>query len=197
MAQGPLDPTRRAALKTLGTGLGAAALWPYLSDDAAAAFARIQSTNAPPTLAFLTSAEYAAVDVLCEIIIPADERSPGARGARVADYIDLLLSESTPETQQHWRAGLTALDAAAKTRSNQPFVQLGEADTIAILTGLARNEDRPGTPLEQFFKDAKEATIRGYYTSEIGIHRELQYQGNQVLAEFVGCTHPEHGFTQP
>jgi hypothetical protein len=195
MAHEPVQPTRRTALKTLGAGLGAAALWPYLSDEASAAFAKIQSTNAPPSLAFLTPAEYAAVDVLAETIIPADERSPGARGARVADYIDLLLSESPPEMQQRWRAGLTALDAAAKTRSNRPFAQLSEADATAILTGLARNEDRPETPLEQFFKDAKEATIRGYYTSEIGIHRELQYQGNQMLAEFVGCTHPEHGFT--
>ena len=40
----------------------------------------------------------------------------------------------------------------------------------------------------------KDATIRGYYTSEIGIHRELTYQGNKFLREFVGCTHPEHGY---
>jgi hypothetical protein len=34
---------------------------------------------------------------------------------------------------------------------------------------------------------AKRATIHGYYTSEIGIHKELHYKGNQILAEFVGC----------
>ena len=33
----------------------------------------------------------------------------------------------------------------------------------------------------------KQATIRGYYTSEIGIHQELRYKGNQFLPEFVGC----------
>jgi len=42
-------------------------------------------------------------------------------------------------------------------------------------------------PLETFFVVAKEWTIRGYYTSEIGIHKDLRYQGNQFLAEFVGC----------
>ena len=33
----------------------------------------------------------------------------------------------------------------------------------------------------------KRAAIHGYYTSEIGIHKELRYKGNQMLPEFVGC----------
>ena len=43
------------------------------------------------------------------------------------------------------------------------------------------------TPLEAFFCNTKQATIHGYYTSEIGIHKDLRYKGNQILAEFVGC----------
>jgi hypothetical protein len=35
-------------------------------------------------------------------------------------------------------------------------------------------------------------TVDGYYTSSIGIHQELRYQGNAYLKEFIGCTHPEH-----
>jgi hypothetical protein len=38
-----------------------------------------------------------------------------------------------------------------------------------------------------FFRTTKDATIRGYYTSEIGIQQDLQYKGNQYLPEFVGC----------
>ena len=38
------------------------------------------------------------LDALTETIIPADEHSPGAREARVADYIDLLLAESDDPT---------------------------------------------------------------------------------------------------
>ena len=63
-----------------------------------------------------------------------------------------------------------------------------------MLTEASRNEAQPQTPLEKFFKVTKDATIRGYYTSEIGLHKELQYKGNQFLPEFVGCTHPEHGY---
>jgi hypothetical protein len=195
MAHEPHDLTRRAALKTIGAGIGAAVVWPYLSDEAAAAFARIQTTQAPPSLTFLTTAEYAAVDLLAETILPADDQSPGARAARVADYLDLLLGESPADVQQRWRTGLAGLDTAARARASRPFGELSAADATAVLVELARNEANPQTPLELFFKDAKDATIRGYYTSEIGIHRELQYKGNQMLAEFVGCTHPEHGFT--
>jgi outer membrane biosynthesis protein TonB len=43
------------------------------------------------------------------------------------------------------------------------------------------------SPVEKFFVTAKQATIHGYYSSEIGIHKELRYKGNQILAEFVGC----------
>ena len=35
-------------------------------------------------------------------------------------------------------------------------------------------------------------TITGYYTSEIGLHQELGDDGQMVLAEYKGCTHPEH-----
>ena len=38
----------------------------------------------------------------------------------------------------------------------------------------------------------QQTTIDGYYTSAIGIHQDLEYQGNTALAEFPGCTHPEH-----
>jgi hypothetical protein len=33
-------------------------------------------------------------------------------------------------------------------------------------------------------------TVIGYYTSKIGIHDELQYKGNRVLQEYVGCDDP-------
>lgn len=194
MASSPRDWSRRAALKTIGAGLGAASVWPYLSDEGAAAFAARQASSAPAVPVFLTAAQHAAVDAITEAIIPADDHSPGARGARVADYVDLLLSEAPAETQQAWVAGLSALDALVRARFSRPFAELTAAEATGVLTELARNEASPRTPLEVFFRDTKEATIRGYYTSEIGIHRELTYKGNQALAEFVGCTHPEHGF---
>jgi Gluconate 2-dehydrogenase subunit 3 len=178
----------------MGAAAGAFAAWPYLSDQAAEAFAALQKTQAAPKLVFLTAAQYATVDAVAETIIPADDHSPGARAARVADYVDLLLGESDAPTKEAWTSGLAALDQASTDRFTAPFAKASASQQTELLTELSRQELSPQTPLEQFFKVTKDATIRGYYTSEIGLHKELQYQGNKFLPEFVGCTHPEHGY---
>ena len=179
--------SRRAALKALGTGIGTVAALPWLSDEGLLAFARIQETNAAPQLKVLAPAQFATLEVLVDAIIPTDERSPGAKQARVADYIDLLLSESDRELTLQWLGGFAALDVEAMSRFRAPFGKLAAGQIDAILQTISRNEKAPQTPLETFFVMAKQATIRGYYTSEIGIHQDLRYKGNQFLREFVGC----------
>jgi hypothetical protein len=57
---------------------------------------------------------------------------------------------------------------------------------------MAAGEAEPKTELEQFFARLKLMTIDGYYTSAIGIHRELGYKGNAVLSVFPGCNHSDH-----
>lgn len=177
--------TRRTVLRTLGAG--ASVLLPWLSNAGLLAFAEIQQRQGPPSPRILTAAQFATVEALAEAIIPADGRSAGAREARVADYIDLLVSEAGDEFAARWSSGLEDLDAAAVARFGRPFASLSPAAADAIMTRIAGGEVAPSTPLEQFFVMAKQATIHGYYTSEIGIHQELRYQGNRVIAEFVGC----------
>ena len=215
--------TRRNALKALGATAGAATILPWLSDEGLAAFAEAQKANAAPVLKVLTPAQYVTVEHLVEAIIPTDERSPGAKDARVADYMDLLLSEADARLRQDWLDGLAALDAEASKRFGRGFEKLDPSQTDALLTDISkyetaktvadpalqvpRNEEpRPLPPqvdtllgdvgrhrgsrksqLETFFANTKQATIHGYYTSEIGIHKELRYKGNKVLLEFVGC----------
>jgi hypothetical protein len=175
--------SRRAALKAFGS----AALLPALSPEGVMAFARIQAAKTASAPTVLSPSAFAALEVFVEAIIPADERSPGAKEARVADYIDLLLSESDDEVALQWFGGLAALDQEATSRFRVPFVRLKAGQIDAVLADISKNELDPDTPLEQFFVMTKQATIRGYYSSEIGIHRELRYKGNQFLQEFVGC----------
>jgi hypothetical protein len=177
--------TRRTALKAFGTS--AVVLLPTLSNEGLLAFNRLQAGNAPPSPKVLSTSQLATLEQLVEAIIPADDRSPGAKEARVADYIDLLLSESDDELALQWMGGLAALDARAAAQFRVPFVRLSAAQVDSILAEISANELTPVTPLERFFVMTKDATIHGYYTSEIGIHRELRYKGNQFLQEFVGC----------
>jgi gluconate 2-dehydrogenase gamma chain len=188
--------TRRDALKAFATGMGAVMAAPALSEAAwAQALAvREQAAAAPATaLKFFTAAQHRTVDVLSELIIPADAHSPGASAAKVADFIDYLLSGAVDAEQMVWRAGLEGLDATATQRFGRAFADSKLDQQTTLLTEISVNEANPKTPLEEFFVFAKERTLQGYYTSEIGIHKELGYRGQQFINEFVGCTHPEHG----
>src|SRR5207247_5280389 len=64
---------------------------------------------------FLTAAEYALLDELTELIIPAEDHSPGPRVAAWAAYIDGRLPESLePDGRARWGSALTALAALAR-----------------------------------------------------------------------------------
>ena len=188
--------SRRTAIKALGGVASTVTLLPLLSDEGLLAFARVQAGDAASTRKVLSAVQFATLEAFVEAIIPADDRSPGAKEARVADYIDLLLGEADAAVALHWMGGLSALDEEAVRRFGHPFVRLDATQVDAILAAISANENLAieKTPLEAFFVSTKNATVQGYYTSEIGIHKELQYQGNKFLPEFVGCTHPEHGY---
>jgi hypothetical protein len=183
----PNRVSRRAALKAFGSAAAAVPLLPLLSHEGSLAFGAIQKTRAAAAPKVLSRAQFATLEALVDAIIPTDERSPGAKEARVADYVDLLLSETGDPLKQQWIDGLASLDAEASSRFSRPFSRLSGSDAEALLGDISRNELSPETPLEKFFVTTKNATIHGYYTSEIGIHKELRYQGNQPLPEFVGC----------
>src|SRR5579872_4338763 len=109
---------------------------------------------------FFTPDEYAVVDDLTEMIIPADKKSGGARAAKVAEYIDARLAEAFEHSERdHWRAGL------------KPFLKAPADQRLALLTKLCESND-------DFFVTLKHATVRGYYSSKIGIHDDQDYKGN-------------------
>jgi hypothetical protein len=183
----PAKVSRRTALRAFGAGIGTVAALPWLSDDGLLAFARLQETNAAPSPKVLSPSQFETLQTLVDAIIPTDDRSPGAKAARVADYVDLLLSEVDRTVALQWFGGLAALDAESVARFRRPFSRLAADQVDAILQSVSRNERAPQTPLDAFFVMAKQATIRGYYSSKIGIHDDLHYKGNQFLREFVGC----------
>jgi len=145
----------------------------------AAALAVPLSKVGPRSVRFLTAAEYALLDELSELIIPADEHSPGARAALVAGYIDARLAESLePDWQARWRAGLQAVDALSRELNGKPLLEATPDQRVSVLTRMAAGESDPQTPLDRFFKELKWWTVFGYYTSKIGIHRDQEYKGN-------------------
>jgi len=136
---------------------------------------------------FFTPDEFSMVDELSELIVPADEHSPGARAAKVAEYIDQRLAESFgDEPKLQWREGLKLVDQISVDMNGQPFMRASQDQRIAVLTRMARKESSPERPEEMFFVELKSRVARAYYTSKIGIHDELEYKGNTYLREFAG-----------
>jgi hypothetical protein len=135
--------------------------------------------GATAAVKFLTPAELALLDELTEMIIPTDDHSPGARAAGVAAYIDARLGESLePEWQARWRSGLKAVEELSREMHGKPFLQTTPDQRTAVLTRMAARESNPGTPAERVFGELKHWTVRGYYTSSIGIHKDQEYKGN-------------------
>jgi hypothetical protein len=198
MAEEKDQLTRRDALKSIGVGVGVIASLPVLNNGAAAQEHNHANHSAPATasakqpLKFFTEEENRTIIELSETIIPADDHSPGATAAAVNEYIDLIVSESPEATKQTWREGLAAINKMSRDKFGKAFADAGADQRIQLLTEISKNERSPQTVEERFFRTIKNATADGYYTSEIGIHKELRYKGNSYLKEYTGCTHPEH-----
>ena len=175
-----VELTRRELIK-LGAG---AAIVVALTRLDANALAQSAQGKAP---LFFTKEEFALVDELTELIIPADNHSPGARAALVADYIDFRLSESFDEQPKTlWREGLKLVEQLSQEMHGKSFLASSPEQRIALLTRISESEMKPVKPEELFFKELKSRTARAYYSSKIGIHTEMEYKGNVSLKEFVG-----------
>ena len=192
----PIDlrQDRREWLKTSAAALGASLLpLPAVTgkQPQAATPATQPAASAghnKPAGGFFAPAEHALVEELAETIIPADSHSGGAKRAKVADYIDQFLRESYDDNQKAlWREGLRLVDLMSRHYHRKSFVDSGPEERIAVLQVLSDNDHMTDLPEVRFFIELKRLTVRGYYTSKIGIHDELDYKGNRILEEYVGC----------
>jgi hypothetical protein len=130
---------------------------------------------------------------IAEAVLPATD-TPGAREAKVHEFIDLLLTDwLSDEERNRFLIGLAELDAACREQTGAPFPELSPElqldflrpyDEAAVAARHARQDDDDPLP---FFGTMKEMTLVGYYTSEIGMTRELQHR--LVFQSFDGCVH--------
>jgi hypothetical protein len=117
--------------------------------------------------------------ILSDLIIPRTD-TPGASDAGVPEFMDRRLSASAGLARS-FRGGLALLPAG--------FAAASAEKQTAVLKGWSEKPDSAGG---RFFRLLKEMTIDGYYSSKAGLSQELGWHGNTFVAEFKGCTHPEH-----
>jgi hypothetical protein len=191
-----LRQDRRQWLKASATVLGASLLpLPAVGSEAPQT-----ETQTPPSTPhaeaagtkssghFFTPSQHALVEDLSETIIPADSHSGGAKAAKVADFIDQYLRETSDDDQKAlWREGLRLIDSMSQHYTGKSVVDASPEERIEVLTVLSDHDQMTDLTEVRFYKDLKHLTVRGYYTSKIGIHDELEYKGNRIQQEFSGC----------
>jgi len=186
---------RRDLLKVLATVPAAAALlpteaaraaempMPYAAAAQTAARAKAAGPYEPTAF---NAHEYKTVQVLSDIIIPADERSGSATQAGVPEFLDGWLG--TQGGLETIRGGITWLDLESNRAFGHDFVDASESQKKQLLDRIAypktaAPEDAAGVV---FFNRMRSLVLGGFYTSKMGI-QDLPYLGNQMLAEWNGC----------
>jgi hypothetical protein len=194
---------RRQALRTLafgGIGAVAAPAWA----ETLAEIARDHADHAHTAVAAAAEAapwapkvfnahQNETVVLLSEMIIPQTD-TPGAKAAKVNEFIDLVLDDANETERKQFLNGLSWMNGRSQELFGTDFVSAAPEQQTALLTIVAspKNkafEDQVGI---DFFKAIKALTITGYYTSEIGMKQELGDDGQLFFLEYPGCTHPQH-----
>lgn len=185
---------RRSLLKIIGA-VGATCAYPFASDELFGQTLPVPHQHSSPPAEqlarFFNQDDFATISRIADLIIPETD-TPGAIGAGVPSYIDLVISRNTDQ-QLVVADGLRWLDGEAKRLANKKFIELDEAQQIGILEPLCEAFDAKDTRARnvQFFALMKSLTADGYYTSKIGLLNELGYTGDQARAGFPDCVH-EH-----
>jgi hypothetical protein len=175
---------RREALRLMG----AASVFSVLSSDLFAATLQAQlAENKAGTLRTLSPAQNEIVVAMSDVMIPATG-TPGAKAAKVNEFIDLILTEwATDEERKIFLEGLAEADRRTNALFGHGFAAASGEEQAAILQGFdeelaaSRNEKLPKdvrpwelTLLNPFFAQMRRLTLVGYYTSSIGQEQELK-----------------------
>jgi glucoside 3-dehydrogenase (cytochrome c) hitch-hiker subunit len=178
---------RRELFKLLGAG----AILPVLGPELFGVL-RAAQPQASYTLRTLNPHQNATVVQMTDLIIPATD-TPGAKAAKVNEFIDVILTDwAEDEDKQHFLEGLTGVDKRSNELFGKDFVDAAPAQQVALLQSMedvaaserGRREMHAGNTVPKhdqqlkgnFFNVFRGITLHGYYTSEIGFTQELKLE---------------------
>jgi len=133
----------------------------------------------------LNAHQHATIETISDAIIP-ETSTPGAKGAKVSEFIDLMLTEwyDKPDSDRFLQ-GIADADAASQKRFGKTFVQCSATQQTQLMKGWddeamryshavkTAQKTKTTPPPTNFFYTVKRLTLVGYYTSEIGFSKEL------------------------
>lgn len=175
-----MSVSRRAFTLGLGTLPLLPARTPLASN---AASTENKPAPAEPAGQLFDPHELATVSAMAEIIIPTTD-TPGAREARVAEYLDLILADSPEAVRNSFLEGLWWTDGYARSSAGAPFKDLKAENQLSLISALHDSHEESENTGREFVRSMKIWTARIYYSTEIGA-KELN-KGGRVPAHYFG-----------
>ena len=178
---------RREALKLLMAG----GVLPALPTNLFAFFQGAHPASGY-TLRTLNPHQNDTVVAMIDQIIPATD-TPGAKSARVNEFIDVILTDwADDEERKNFLDGLAGVDKQSNELFGKNFVDASPAQQVTLLRAMDESvaaqrvrrmrhgntipEERDKQLRGEFFNVFKGITVHGYYTSEIAFTQELNLQ---------------------
>jgi hypothetical protein len=184
---------RREALRLLAAG----AALPLFSREAFALFQGVhEQLPEAAGLKALNAHQNATVTAICETIIP-QTNTPGAKAARVNEFIDVILADWCDEAEKNrFLSALADFDGRCHYLLGKDFVECSEEQQAQFLRIMdseqPESRGRPGADWaphdpqpKEFFGTMKQLTLIGYYTSQLGFEQELHSE--IIPSRHAGC----------
>ena len=166
---------RRDALSAVGFLVGGTII------GAEAFLSGCSKPAAPVGTGLLSNDQISFLDEVAETILPATPSSPGAKEAKVGEFMNVMLQDCYSTTEQKiFLDGIATLDNTAKTKFDNAFVKLSPEDRHALLLTVedevskyrkTKKQDDP----EHYYAMVKQLTLLGYFSSEIGATKALNH----------------------
>ncbi len=191
----PLGITRRDAVQRVIAMLGGLAL---VGEDRVFAFSMDEAMRAQTAVqgvGSFSAADVALLDEIAETILP-ETSTPGAKAAKTGAFMALMVTDAyTDRNQQVFLDGMRGLEEACRAATGSGFMQATPAQRVSLLEALDREqktamEERADAPRTRYpaaksapedepphyFRMMKELALLGYFTSEIGYTKAMQYR---------------------
>jgi hypothetical protein len=142
---------------------------------------------------FFNPDQFATLERLGDLLMPALNGHPGAREAQAPGFLDFLISVSPEDRQALYRNGLDALNQQANSQFQKSFAELDDKQAGAILRPLlvarAWPLDLPADPLKNFVaqvhEDLRTATEHSREWAEaIELRREREHGFNRTIGYY-------------
>ena len=175
------DALSRVALLLGGTIIGAEA---FLSG------CKNSETKVSSALDF-SKDNIAFLDEVGETILPATASSPGAKEAKIGEFMKTIVTDCYEEKDQKvFATAVDKINDAAKKKYSKGFLELAADEKHDLLVDLDKEAKEYGKTKKEgdpnhYFSQVKQLTLWGYFTSEPGATKALRYVA--VPGRYEGC----------